>query len=103
MVDGGTYAECECEFRANYCNLYYEFEESTESCAIAACCEETEDKKKHTCIPELMPTTTPSAAPSQSDPPTTVSKSFASLQYFRTQCKQILLFDRVLDVMFCFV
>mmetsp|Transcript_11359 Transcript_11359/g.23944 ORF Transcript_11359/g.23944 Transcript_11359/m.23944 type:complete len:548 (-) Transcript_11359:450-2093(-) len=70
MRNGGKYWECECEFQRDYCNMYYEYVESEQSCEIAACCDLQEGKQKASCIPALAPTATPSSAPTVTSLPT---------------------------------
>ena len=64
------YEDCACGYYANYCTLFYEFEESFDACVTAECCENTPQNEKATCVPALQPTANPTGSPTNSMPPT---------------------------------
>eukprot|EP00984_Skeletonema_dohrnii_P016886 scaffold7567_cov131-Skeletonema_dohrnii-CCMP3373.AAC.1 len=61
---------CNCDYYSNYCTLFYEFEDSFESCVTAECCDKSPAGEKATCIPGLQPTFNPTSTPTVSVPPT---------------------------------
>ena len=70
LLSERTYQECSCDYYRDYCKLYYQYENSADACAIAACCEAKSVEDKLECIPERMPSAMPSGSPTMSLMPT---------------------------------
>lgn len=70
VESGQPYENCACGYYEAYCQLFYDYEESFESCVTAECCENTPADDRATCIPAMQPTTNPTAAPTATVPPT---------------------------------
>ena len=68
-VDKDPFEDCACHYYRNYCTLYYEFEQSFDACETADCCQELPTEEKHTCLPELAPTTSPTGNPTLTQAP----------------------------------
>ena len=70
VVAKNAYQDCSCQYYRDYCTLYYAFNESTEKCGIATCCEAADSvESKIECLPGMQPTIAPSFSPTISRAP----------------------------------
>ncbi|KAL7515781.1 hypothetical protein ACHAWX_000858 [Stephanocyclus meneghinianus] len=70
IVAKNPYQDCSCQYYRDYCTLYYAFNESTDKCNIAGCCEAARSiDEKTACLPGLQPTISPTISPTLSAAP----------------------------------
>ena len=88
-----SYESCECDYYKDYCELYYQFEESIGKCEVSTCCEGEGSDTKWKCLEAFSPTYNPTDAPTDSTNPAShliAVKSFGQIVMADLICKVLI-------------